>query len=175
MTVLFFRNDGYAAAALPSLPEGFVFRVWRPEIEGLPLLDGHVRANLAWWAFARLGIFARPGFCELTILRGRRSVHRLIVTPRWYRFPFMAPDDLQIGDLWTDPGFRRLGLARRAMAAALDLAGSQAPAVWYITESGNRASMALARESGMRMAALGERTRPRGIALAGQFRLLRSV
>src|SRR5581483_4551060 len=48
-------------------------------------------------------------------------VHVSLVQPRSFRYPFMSPDDLQIGGLWTMPAHRSRGLATCGVAAALEL------------------------------------------------------
>lgn len=165
-----YRFEQLPIGRAAPLPGEFELRQWRTQ-DGFPGLGRHFPANVVWWAFAKCGLFARRGFCELSIRHRGRTVHRLIVTPRWHRFPFMAERDLQIGGLWTHPAFRRRGLARCAIEIALDLASADAGAIWYVTETGNLASIALAEDAGMRLAAVGQRTRPLGIALLGQFRL----
>ena len=83
-----------------------------PSRDGLPGRGSRRPVNYLWWALARTGGFSRPDFAELRIERAGRVMQRLIVTPRWYRFPFMGPADLQIGDVWTAPDARRQQLAR---------------------------------------------------------------
>lgn len=122
---------------------------------------------MAWWALAKLGAFARPGFAALRIERSGRVLHHLIVTPRWRRFPFMRPDDLQIGAVWTSPGARRQKLAANAIRLAQRrFDGTR---FWYVTDAENEASAALARECGFRLVAIGRRTRPLGSSLLGRF------
>jgi RimJ/RimL family protein N-acetyltransferase len=117
-----------------------------------------------------LGLFAEPGFVELTLWRDGRRLHRLIVTPRWFRFPFMGSGDLQLGDLWTDPAARGQGLARAAITEALRLA-RHADRVWYLVDARNDASARLAESVGFQLYGAGRRTRPLGLHLAGRFRL----
>jgi RimJ/RimL family protein N-acetyltransferase len=131
--------------------------------------------RLAVWLQDRCGLFADGRYLELSITSGKRRVCRLVVTPRWYRFPFMAPDDLQLGALWTDPAWRRQGLARRTMAEAHRRFAGATQRFWYVTDSGNAASVALARASGYRPAGEGHRTRPVGIGLIGRYEIERAT
>jgi GNAT superfamily N-acetyltransferase len=144
-------------------------RSWRPAHDGPPPLGPHVAENLAWFAFDRLGRFSSHAFEELSVWRGGRLLHRLIVTPRWFRFPFMAADDLQVGALWTAPEARRLGLARAAMREALRRHTGRS--FWYVVDDANAASIGLAEGCGYRMAGAGRRTRPLGVPGLGQFRM----
>lgn len=168
MSILFYRRSRTGDEA--PAPPATTVRVWRPSVDGLPSRGSRRLDNLVWWAFSRLGVFSRPDFAEVTLWQGGRRVHRLVVTPRWYRFPFMDADDLQIGGLWTDPRSRREGLARAAIAEAHRLAAGHGGQLWYAVEASNGASIALAESCGYRLAGAGRRTRPFGIGLVGRFR-----
>lgn len=171
MTVRFYRSDGAPPPIPRPLPDHLSVRVWRPRWDGLPPRGSRRPGNFAWWAFERLGLFARSGFAELSIWHADRLLHRLIVTPRWYRFPFMAEGDFQLGDLWTHPGARGQGLARAAVGEAMKRFGKDGTRFWYVVRSDNRASVRLIESCGFRLIGSGRRTRPLGLAPLGRFRL----
>jgi GNAT superfamily N-acetyltransferase len=169
--IRFFCRDG-GAPVPPSLvlPAGCALRIWRPDADGLPPARHCIAENMAWFAFDRLGLFARNDFAELSVWEERRMLHRLIVTPRWFRFPFMAAGDLQIGALWTAPHARRRGLARAAIAAA-HRRFSACNRFWYVTDDANAASVRLALACFYAPIGTGKRTRPLGLAALGRFRI----
>ena len=172
MTIRFYRREG--AAAVPDalgLPQGCEFRSWRPREDGPPPGGPQVRENLAWFAFDRLGLFASPAFEELSVWRSGRILHRLIVTPRWFRFPFMAAGDLQIGGLWTAPEARRIGLATAAIAEAHRRHAAPGRRFWFLVEETNAPSIGLADRCGYDLVGRGWRTRPLGVSVLGQYRL----
>lgn len=170
MSVHFYRYDGGSTAdCIPNLDEGLQIRCWRADVDGFPPRGSRTIANLLWRAFAKLRLFARRGFTEIAVLDEGRVVHRLIVTPAWYRFPFMSPHDLQIGALWTSPDSRRRHLATVAITEAHRRFAADNVRFWYLTDAENRASSALARSCGYRLVATGERTRKLGISLLGQY------
>jgi GNAT superfamily N-acetyltransferase len=169
MTTLFYMLDYGGGCRDSSLPAGTDLRIWRPATDGLPLAGRRSFRNLAWWTFSRLRLFTKPDFAEVTVWRGDRMLHRLIATPRWYRFPFMARDDLQLGDLWTDADARGQGLARAAIAAAHKLFEGQARRFWYVVDSGNAPSIRLIEACGYSLVGRGWRTAPLGIRAAGRF------
>ena len=168
--IRFYRRAGDAGEAC-GWPEGCALVSWRPARDGLPRSGPHFAENLAWCAFDRLGLFASRDFEELSVVRDGRLLHRLIVTPRWFRFPFMADGDLQIGALWTAPEARRLGLARAAIAEAHRRHAAIGRSFWYVVDDGNAASSGLAEACGYRLAGAGRRTRPLGLRGLGQFRM----
>jgi ribosomal protein S18 acetylase RimI-like enzyme len=170
LTVHFYRYDsGSRPAEGAELPSNLCIRCWRADVDGFPPRGSRIIANLLWWALAKLRLFARPGFTEIALVDDGCVVHRLIVTPGWYRFPFMSPHDLQLGALWTSPDSRRRHLARAAIAEAHRRFAHEDARFWYVTDADNRASAALARSCGYRLVATGERTRRFGSSLLGQY------
>ncbi len=168
MSLLFYRREA-DAAPVDAPPPDVTLSPWRPAAQGLPRLGPWWPQNMAWWAFDRSGLFADRRFCELTLRREGRTVHRLILTPRWPRFPFMAPGDLQVGDVWTAPAQRGRGLARAGLAEAVRQAGGAR--LWYLVEAGNIPSIRLAETASFRLAGRGLRTRPLGLGVLGAYRL----
>lgn len=172
MTVLFYRRAaGPSCADALGLPPGLDLRSWRPAVDGAPPRRGRSGENLAWFAFQHMGLFASDGFEELSIWRGERLLHRLVVTPRWLRFPFMTAEDVQIGGLWTDPQARRSGLASAAIAEAHRRHAAPGRRFWYVVDEANAASIGLAQARGYRLIGTGRRTRPLGLAALGRFQL----
>lgn len=164
MSVNFFLNAGGGVDGPPT-PEGVDVRVWRPREQPSPPLS----RQAAVWLQHRLGLFADDRFAELGLWRGDELLHRLIVTPRWYRFQFMADGDLQLGRLWTNPAHRRKGLALAAINEAHRLFGGPGQRFWYVADARNLASAALAHAAGYDLVGSGRRTHPAGIRLLGRF------
>ena len=173
--VHFYQHVRSNGAPPPTLDADMQICRWEPERDGLPFKGSRRPINYLWWALAKAGGFARPGFTELRIESGGRVVQRLIVTPRWYRFAFMGRDDFQIGDVWTSPEARRRRLASHAIAEAHRLIGGETSTIWYVADADNEASAALARACGYRLVATGRRTRRLGTRLLGQYVIDRFV
>lgn len=163
----FYDRAGGAASA-PTPPPSFSVRLWSPGRDGAPPPGSRRFSNWVWWAFERLALFSRPGFLELTLWREGRLAHRLIVTPRWARFPFMGAADLQVGDVWTRPNLRGRGLAALGLATVQALTDPD-DRLWYVVDEGNAASIRLAEAAGYRLVGAGRRTRPLGLATFGRF------
>jgi RimJ/RimL family protein N-acetyltransferase len=175
MIVEFYQLDrGSGPPALP-LEKDLRVTCWQPQADGLPRGTARRPVNYLWWALARMGGFSRAGFTEFRVQHGGEIVQRLIVTPRWYRFPFMGANDLQVGDVWTSPGHRRRQLARIALTEAHRRLATDPATIWYVVDSGNEASAALARSCGYRHVATGRRTRRLGTSLLGQYVIDRFV
>ena len=165
MTICFFRREPGLRFDAPSLPQGASLRVWTPSQRPKSA------QSFAVWLQNRLGLFADDRFAELSLWHGDEVVHRLIVTPRWHRFPFMERGDLQLGGLWTHSAHRRRGFALAAMNEAHRRFGGPGQRFWYVAEANNLSSGALARAAGYTQVGTGRRTSPAGIRLLGQFKL----
>ena len=98
-----------------------------------------------------------------------RIVHRSIVTPRYFRFPFMKTKDLQIGDVWTDPDQRGKGLALFAIRKILVACGSADRFFWYLVEQENLSSIRVAEKAGLELGGRGAKRSRFGIALLGYY------
>lgn len=153
-----------------AFPHGAELYLWRPS-DGFPTRGAMRGRNAIWWLLAKLGLIDGRRFVELTLWIDDHLAQRLIVTPRWWRFPFMGVDDLQIGDVWTAPSWRGQGVARAAIAEAERLAAAWANRLWYVTDGANEASVRLAESSGFTLVGAGIRTAPLGIRAAGRFHL----
>jgi len=157
--------------AVAAIPEELEVRSWRPE-GGLPPRGPKQLQNVLWWLLCKASLFSRPGFAETTLWTRGRMVQRLIVTPGWWRFPFMAADDLQIGEVWTASEYRGQGLAQAAVGEAQRLVAGQTQWLWYVTDSRNKPSIRLAQSCGFTFVGTGVRTAPFGLRIFGRFRLI---
>jgi RimJ/RimL family protein N-acetyltransferase len=92
-----------------------------------------------------------------------------MLIPPFLRFPFMAPNDLQCGDIWTEPSERGRGLAVAGVSASVRHAWQSGRRIWYLTEEGNEPSQRLARHIGFSLVGEGQRTRRLGFRIFGQF------
>lgn len=173
MDIVFYRLEAGQAAAAAEAPLDAEIAFWQPAVDGRPTGPFATRSNLAWWAMDRLGVFARRDFTVVAVLRKGRMLHRLIVTPRWHRFPSMTARDLQMGMLWTDPEARGQGLARAAIAAAHRRFAGLYDRMWYLVEEDNLASRRLIESFGYQEVGRGKRTAPLGLSPVGQFILTR--
>lgn len=136
---------------------------WRP-----PGAD--LSKSLAWLMLYGSGIINHRSLCVLTYQLQGSIVHWSYVIPPWYRFPFMAGDDLQIGNLWTDPRFRCHGLASNAVNRICRRFGSNHN-LWYITAVDNPTSRRIAEKSQFVNVGSGYRSSPCGLSLLGRFHI----
>ena len=174
MRLRFYAHEGPQpprAAAPP--PDRLDVSVWQPRFDGLPPRELPAWPNAVWWAFDRMGVFANR-HCGLLMIRdGGRLVHSALVTPRYFRFPQMAADDLQIGAVWTDPASRGRGLAKAGVRLIGERWAGRYRRLWYIVEDDNIASIRVIEACGFRLLGAGERQALLGVGLLGRYQLLR--
>jgi RimJ/RimL family protein N-acetyltransferase len=148
---------------------------WRPSwTEVRP--DGLTgRAALVWWAFDRFGVFSNENYAIAVVRDGDRLVHRSYVFPGYFRFPFMAPNDLQIGDTWTDPAARGRGLATAAIRAVVTRYAAAGRMLWYVVDRGNVPSVRAIQRAGFSLVGRGRRVSRFGFRVFGRYQLSSSV
>lgn len=164
-------SRGRLAVPYSPTPEGLQLSRWRPTLDGWPTGVFASRANGFWMALSIAGAFSRDDLTVYAIHSGNRLLHRVLVTPRWYRFPFMARDDLQLGDLWTAPDHRGRGLARLAARAIHADFAQTCDKFWYLVPADNVPSIRLVERMGYDFVGVGLRTRPLGMPFLGQFEM----
>ncbi len=81
----------------------------------------------------------------------------------------MANDDLQIGDVWTDPKHRGRGIASFAIRQIVAAKAMRDRRIWYIVETDNSQSIRIVEKLGFVRAGTGTRTKRLGLCLLGQF------
>jgi len=158
------------SAPAADLPAGYAFELWRPTWldmvpRGLPLYPFGV-----WWAVHQTRVFSNREYAVLLIRSGSRVVHRTCVFPGyWPRFPFMAREDLQFGDIWTEPDYRGRGLAAWALGYLVNTFAGSPRRLWYLVEETNRASLRVVRRAGFVCVGRGRRVSRWGLRLLGSF------
>ena len=170
MGYLFYKTNLPAPGPPPDLGEGLALQCWRPTLRRplppeLPLVPFGV-----WSAFHFLGLFATRDYFILRIRHGSRPVHRTCVVPAHWRFPFMAPGDLQAASLWTHPDWRGRGLGLAALGEVPRHLEAPGRTLWYMVHEDNRASIRLAEKAGLALWGTGGVVERWGIRLLGIYK-----
>lgn len=168
----FYRWDGDLRERLAEAPTADLNIVyWRPSwLRPLPT-GCRSPKFLVWFVFDRTRVFASKGYGVLLVRKGGRVVHRSCVFPRFFRFPFMAVGDLQIGDVWTAPSTRRQGLATVALEQILRIHTNKGSTLWYLVEETNQASIKVAERNGFQLAGFGTKHPRWGLRFFGRYTL----
>jgi RimJ/RimL family protein N-acetyltransferase len=154
---------------LNHLGPEYDLQLWRPTRHS-PIAPGcHENAFVVWTIMHYSHLFANQDYGVLLIHHQGHLVHRSAIFPRYFRFPFMAKEDLQIGDTWTAPEQRGKGLATYAVEHIIWRLSKPGRRFWYITELDNLASIRVIEKSGFVKVGEGTRTRRYGLGVLGAF------
>ena len=172
-SMLFFAHrPGDTLANPTSAPPGYTMTLWRPGfLRYCP--DGRLRPPyVVWWLFHRSSIFSNRDYAALLVLQNARVVHRSMIFPRFFRFPFMGKDDLQIGDTWTAEDHRGRHLATSAIHAAVALLHREGRTFWYLVQETNTPSIRVIEKAGFTLVGRGAKVPRAGLMLLGAYRLV---
>lgn len=150
----------------------FKFEIWKPSLFSI-YPKGCIAFTLKiWWLMHHLHIFTNRNY-GLFIVRDSNDnlIHRSVITPRYFRFPFMGKKDLQIGDTWTMPEYRGKGLASFAIQEIVKLHKKPGHRFWYVVEEDNIPSIKTVEKAGFVKYGAGVRKKRMGITLLGCFEI----
>ena len=155
-----------------ALEEGYAWEIWKPSFteivpKGMPLLPFG-----AWWILHHARIFSNREYALFLIRHDRTIVHRSVITPGYFRFPFMGKEDLQIGDTWTSAAHRGKGLAVFAIRRIVAEYARRGRRIWYLVGKDNLPSIRAAERAGLVRFGEGTRTKRLGVALLGQYEIV---
>ena len=169
---LFFllEPDGVPAPASDPGP-GFRTVLWRPSDGGVAPRGARGKVFAAYWLMHRLRVFANRDYAQLAVYAGDALVHRSGAYPRFFRFPFMASADLQIGNTWTDPAYRGRGLAGYALRELVARTARPGRRFWYVVEEENAPSVRVIERAGFVLAGTGRRTARWGVRALGAYEM----
>lgn len=143
--------------------------VWRPCMRRLVPPKGKFWPFAIWWILHHARVFRNRDYSVLSICKGEEVIHRTCIFPGYFRFPFMANNDLQIGDVWTALKYRRRGFAACGITSAVEFFADRRRRFWYITDQLNVPSIRTIEKVGFRKVGEGERSSRLGMKLLGSF------
>jgi ubiquinone/menaquinone biosynthesis C-methylase UbiE len=149
--------------------------VWRPGWfrvvpEGAPLYP-----YLMWWLLHQMRLFSNRDYAVVFVREDGRTIHRSGVFPMYFRFPFMAREDLQIGHTWTQPTCRGRGLATIALKWILAHFSKPGRLFWYVAPEWNYPSLSVAKEAAFTLVGTGERCSSSGLRILGNYAMDRFI
>jgi|GEM_PF-1054492 len=172
------KDSSASDATAGSLSAQYSWTIWRPRLlpalpQGLPGVRLRLRF-LFRWILHRMHLFAGSESGILLIYDRGQLVHYSAFTPRYWRFPFVADDDFQIGDTWTDPTNRGRGLALFALRTIVATLARPERCLWYVVGATNAPSIRVAEKAQFTLMAEGTWVTPWGIKLAGAYVIRRN-
>lgn len=152
-----------------TLESHYSFKLWRPSIinilpQGMPLMP-----FATWWVMHYCHLFKNRDYGLFVVYDEKKLIHRSCIFPGYFRFPFMSKADLQIGDIWTDPKYRRRGIAYFALKQILDAKSKPGRRFWYIVDDANQNSIELVKKTSFIKVGEGVRRKRFGFGILGYF------
>lgn len=166
---------------LNSSPERMNFSsysvlLWHPSINKIFPPGLHDKKFIIWWLFHYLRIFANRYYSVMLVFDKENTlVHRSCIFPRYFRFPFMCENDLQIGDTFTALKFRGEGIATWAILKIIELLKTKDRKFWYLCAEDNLASIRVIEKAGFKKKGSGIRTAKWGFKMLGSFIITETV
>jgi RimJ/RimL family protein N-acetyltransferase len=116
--------------------------------------------------------FGRGHYGEVVIYSDNVLVHHTGFAARYWRFPFLRKDDLQIATSWTSPAHRDQELAEFAVEKIIGAYRRPGRCFWYCVEDDNPESIRVAEKTGFSLVEIGEWVVPLGVELLSYYRIL---
>jgi RimJ/RimL family protein N-acetyltransferase len=172
----FYCHDDRKIGHPYSLLRQYSWSIWTPSrLPALPpgLPDTRLKLKFHFrWLVSLAYRFAKLDCGALLIHHRGQVVHYSGFTPRYWRFPFVADEDLQIGDTWTAPTHRGNGLAFFALCTIVAITHRPGRRFWYVVENVNQPSIRVVEKAGFDLFGRGTWIKPWGLKLLGSFVML---
>ena len=130
-------------------------KVWKPSILNMH----HSRLPfkyIIWWFYNFFKIFKNKKIQIWLYYINNELAHFFCIVPKYYRWPFMKKNDVQVTYVITEKEYRGKKLAFNGIAKALNELQIDGD-IWYVTDSSNIASQKLAKKLGFELFSEGAR------------------
>jgi RimJ/RimL family protein N-acetyltransferase len=131
-----------------ALPSGLEASNWKPTFSQALPPSISARSFYAWYLLHTFRLMKSQSYGALLIHQNDRLIHRSIIYPAHFRYPFMQANDVEIGSVWTEPDQRGKGLAVCALQLLVQRF-ARIGSVWYFTRDANTSSIRVAKKSGL--------------------------
>ena len=116
-------------------------------------------------------LFGRGHYGEVVIYSDGELVHHTGFAARYWRFPFLRKDDLQITSSWTAPEHREQGLEEFAVEKIIGAYRRPGRRFWFCVEEGDLESIRVAEKTGFSPVGVGNQVLPFGVELLSYYRM----
>ena len=170
MALLFYGIKSEEIESVEAVADGYRHEFWVPTCDHLVPRGMSCFPYLLWSFLHYLRIFHNRDYSIFLVFHNDRIIHQSIITPGYFRFPFMAFDDLQIGDVWTDEKHRGKGITICAIRNIVNHHSKPGRKFWYIVDQGNIPSIKAAERAGLVEICQGVKKKLFGLNLLATFR-----
>lgn len=152
------KNKGLEKLKCIGDKQSLIFKIWKPTfVNYLPF--GYGKKYILFWFFHYLKIFKNSNYHTIFLFKGDELVGSLLVVPKYFKWPFMKDNDIQITYLKIKNRYRGLGYGEELMNFTLEfLKNLDYGVLWYVTDSNNLPSQKLASKLGFEFFGKGKRS-----------------
>jgi RimJ/RimL family protein N-acetyltransferase len=166
MGYIFFRQDLSRLKDKDSdqpagLNRNYELKVFRPDcLHVVPKGMKKEPGFIIWW-FLYLTIWRWQGksYEYYLVYDKEQLIHYCLLSPKYYRYPFMNNDDIQIGPFWTAEGYRGQGICPTVIAKVMEDYKSRNRYAYIITRENNVNSQRSIAKAGLEVYGHGIRTK----------------
>lgn len=129
-----------------DLDKDYRLLIWRPGLFKISPRGSNRRFRLiclVWWLFHYFRIFSSSNYGIFVIYHNKTQemAHYSVVSPKYFRNPFMDKNDIQIGPIGTGENHRRKGLANFAIEKIIEFYKNENIRFWYLVREENEPSI----------------------------------
>jgi ribosomal protein S18 acetylase RimI-like enzyme len=150
---------------------GYELTFWKPAITKI-IPDSYPIKYVIYWLAHYLRFFSNRDYSAVLIYDNKRLIFYMLLVPRYYKWPFMGQDDLQFIYGVTKPEYRRLGIAKIAMDAAIAHFSKPGRKFWGVIHCDNIPSINWVERVGFKCAGKLQRFSLLGISFLSILKLL---
>jgi len=144
---------------------------WTPSLFKIkPILFPYM-PFIIWYMFYYFGIFVNKKYRIAYIKNKNKILHKTLIFPKFYRFPFMKKNDLQLGDILTEKSFRGKGVASKVISFILDKYKTKS--FWFLCNENNISSIMLAHNNNFKLKGYGYKVTPFGLNIFSYYKIFK--
>lgn len=141
-------DSGYQVPDTSDVNGLYQVVIWRPSITNL-IPEGFPSKYIAHWFLHYLGIFKNKNYRAMLVYDKGKLISKMIVTPAYYKFPFMEPNDLQFTYSVTDTAYRGKGINTKVKFLVMRSFQEEKVSFWGVVDPGNKSSIIVLKKLGM--------------------------
>jgi len=124
-----------------------------------------------WYIFHYLGIFGNKNYRIYYLKNKTNILHKTLIFPKFYRFPFMNKHDLQLGDIFTEKSLRGKGVASKAANFIINKYKNKN--FWFLCDENNISSILIAHNNNFKLKGYGYKVTPFGLNIFSYFKIFK--
>jgi predicted GNAT family acetyltransferase len=132
---------------------GYSILIFKPTLLRLGVDNSEMIKKFLWY-FITMGRYR-----ILYIMEDKKVVHYSFIIPKNFRFPFIGPDDLEIGPCFTENNYRGRGIYTRVLQMIPQIFKDSARTFWIYTLQNNNISQRAIEKAGYNSCGLARNTK----------------